>query len=50
MGRLNLSIVDADNDDWKPSTGSSRPSGGGRRDGGHSRDRDRNRDRNRDRH
>lgn len=47
MGRLNLSIVDADNPDWKAPTGSSRPpsGGGGRRDGGQSRDRDRNRDR-----
>jgi polyribonucleotide nucleotidyltransferase len=27
MGRLNLSIVDADNPDWKPAPGSSRPSG-----------------------
>lgn len=50
MGRLNLSIVDADNPDWKASSGSSRPPSGGRRDGGQSRDRDRNRDRNRDRH
>jgi len=27
MGRLNLSIVDAENPDWKPAPGSSRPSG-----------------------
>jgi len=28
MGRLNLSIVDADNPDWKPALGSGRPGGG----------------------
>jgi len=28
MGRLNLSIVDADNPDWKPAPGSGRPGGG----------------------
>ena len=33
MGRLNLSIVDADNPDWRPH-GPGRPSGGGRPGGG----------------
>ena len=28
MGRLNLSIADADNPDWKPAPGSGRPGGG----------------------
>ena len=41
MGRLNLSIIDAENADWKASPGSSRPPSGGRRDGGNSRDRNR---------
>lgn len=45
MGRLNLSIVDADNDDWKPTagSGSSRPSSGGRNGNFRGRDRDRER-------
>lgn len=42
MGRLNLSIVDADNPDWKPAPGAGRGGRPGGRPGG---DRDRDRDR-----
>ncbi|MCP4162275.1 MAG: S1 RNA-binding domain-containing protein, partial [Deltaproteobacteria bacterium] len=45
MGRLNLSIVDADNDDWKPGPGSSKPQSSGRHSSRNHSSRDRNRDR-----